>query len=121
MEEREPVWIHPAAAEKLGLRNGDVAVVESRRGKVLAGVTVTDRIRPDTVVIHHGAWYCPEEPGDEGSLDLHGCDNVLTIDIPSSKLACGNVANTSLVRIEKYDEEELPPVYVHHQPKTARR
>ena len=121
VEEREPVWIHPAAAEKLGLRNGDVAVVESRRGKVLAGVTVTDRIRPDTVVIHHGAWYCLEEPGDEGSLDLHGCDNVLTIDIPSSKLACGNVANTSLVRIEKYDEEELPPVYVHHQPKTARR
>ena len=98
-----------------------MAVVESRRGKVLAGVTVTDRVRPDTVVIHHGAWYCPEEPGEEGSLDLHGCDNVLTIDIPSSKLACGNVANTSLVRIEKYDEEELPPVYVHHQPKTARR
>ena len=121
VEEREPLWIHPQAAEKLGLKNGDIALVESRRGKVLAGVTVTDRVRPDTVVVHHGAWYCPEEPGEEGSLDVHGCDNVLTIDIPSSKLACGNVANTSLVRIEKYDEEELPPVYVHHQPKTAKR
>ncbi|WP_337474747.1 molybdopterin dinucleotide binding domain-containing protein [Duodenibacillus massiliensis] len=121
VEEREPLWIHPQAAEKLGLKNGDIALVESRRGKVLAGVTVTDRVRPDTVVVHNGAWYCPEEPGEEGSLDVHGCDNVLTIDIPSSKLACGNVANTSLVRIEKYDEEELPPVYVHHQPKTAKR
>ena len=117
VEEREPVWIHPQAAEKLGLKTGDVALVESRRGKVLAGVIVTDRIRPDTVVIHHGAWYCPEESGEEGSLDVHGCDNVLTIDIPASKLSCGNVANSTLVRIRKYDEDELPEIYVHRQPR----
>lgn len=91
VEDREPVWIHPDAAKKLGLKSSDVAKVTSRRGSVLAGVIVTDRIRPDTVVIHHGGWYSPEEPGEEGSLDVHGCDNVLTIDIPSSKLSCGNV------------------------------
>ena len=67
------------------------------------------------MVIHHGAWYCPEESGEEGTLDLHGCDNVLTIDIPSSKLSCGNVANSTLVRIRKYDDE-LGEIYVHRQP-----
>lgn len=118
VEDREPVWIQPQAAEKLGLKTGDVALVESRRGKVLAGVIVTERIRPDTVVIHHGAWYCPEEPGDVDTLDLHGCDNVLTIDIPSSKLSCGNVANSTQVRIKKY-EGDLGEIYVHRQPKTT--
>ena len=115
VEDREPVWIHPKAAAKLGLATGDVALVESRRGKVLAGVIVTERVRPDTVVVHHGAWYDPQEPGKEGTLDVHGCDNVLTIDIPASKLSCGNVANSTLVRVTKY-KGELPPVRVHSQP-----
>lgn len=119
VEDREPVWIHPDAAKKLGLKSGDVAKVTSRRGSVLAGVIVTDRIRPDTVVIHHGGWYSPEEPGEEGSLDVHGCDNVLTIDIPSSKLSCGNVANSTQVKIERWDDE-LEPIMAHVQPKTER-
>lgn len=117
---REPVWMHPDAAKKAGVVSGDIVTVESRRGKVLCGVVVTDRIRPDTVVVHHGAWYDPEEPGEEGSLCVHGCDNVLTIDIPSSKLSCGNVANSSLVRIKKWDDDELPPVRVHDQPPTVK-
>lgn len=119
IEDREPCWIHPAAAEKLGVKTGDVVRVESRRGAVLAGVLVTERVRPDTVVVRHGAWYDPEEPGEEGSLDVHGCDNVLTIDIPSSKLANGNVANSSLVRIKKWTKD-LPRVRVWEQPETER-
>ena len=63
-------------------------------------------------------WYCPEEPGDVDTLDLHGCDNVPTIDIPSSKLSCGNVANSTQVRIKKY-EGDLGEIYVHRQPKTT--
>lgn len=119
VEDREPVWMHPDAAKKLGLKSGDIAKVTSRRGSVLAGVIVTDRIRPDTVVIHHGGWYSPEEPGEEGTLDVHGCDNVLTIDIPSSKLSCGNVANSTQVKIERWDDE-LDPIMAHVQPKTVR-
>lgn len=48
---------------------------------------------------------------------VHCCDNVLTGDIPSSKLACGNVANSRLVKISKY---EGPPerVYIWEQPRT---
>lgn len=119
VEDREPVWMHPDAAKKLGLKSGDIAKVTSRRGSVLAGVIVTDRIRPDTVVTHHGGWYSPEEPGEEGTLDVHGCDNVLTIDIPSSKLSCGNVANSTQVKIERWDDE-LDPIMAHVQPKTVR-
>lgn len=81
-----------------------MAKVTSRRGSVLAGVIVTDRISPDTVVIHHGGWYSPEEPGEEGSLDVHGC---------------GNVANSTQVKIERWDDE-LEPIMAHVQPKTER-
>lgn len=66
----------------------------------------------------------PEDPAKEGSLDVHGYDNVLTIDISSSKLSCDNVVNSSLVRIEKYkynQEKELPPVKAHVQPVSIKR
>ncbi len=119
VDEREPLWIHPDAASALGLASGDIAVVESRYGKVLAGAFVTDRVRPDTVVLHHGAWYSAENPAEEGTLEVHGCDNTLTIDIPSSKLACGNVANSTQVRVRKYEALNLPPVAAHRQPRRA--
>jgi trimethylamine-N-oxide reductase (cytochrome c) len=115
---REPVWIHPDAAKKLGLKPGDIAEVTSKRGSVLCSTVVTDRVRPDVVVVHHGAWFCPKEPGKVGSLDLHGCDNVLTGDIISSRLSCGNVANSWCVKVKKY-EGAADPVYVWNQPKEA--
>ena len=118
VEDREPCWIHPKAAERLGVKTGDIVKVTSRRGAVLAGAVLTDRVREDTVVIRHGAWYDPEEPGEIGSLDVHGCDNVLTIDIPSSKLANGNVANSTQVKVERWTDE-LPRVRVWSQPETA--
>lgn len=93
--------------------------MSSRRGSVLAAAVVTDRVRPDVVVVRHGAWFDPEELGEEGSLDVHGCDNVLTIDIPSSKLANGNVANSSLVKVEKWTKA-LPRVRVWEQPEIER-
>ena len=115
IEGREPVWIHPETAAALGVRSGDVVKLTSRRKSTLAGVLVTDRIRPDTVVLHHGAWFDPAPTEDEGVFDVHGCDNALTPDIPSSKLANGNVANTTLVKIEKWTKA-LPRVTVMEQP-----
>lgn len=54
------------------------------RGETLAGVIVTDRIRPDVVAIHHGSWHDTIDRGAEKSLDVNG-----------------NVASTALVKIEK--------------------
>lgn len=115
IEDREACWLHPNAAEKLGVVSGDVVKLTSRRGETLAGVLVTDRVRPDTIVLHHGSWHDPIEPDEDRSLDVNGCDNVLTIDIPASKLSNGNVANTALVRAEKWTKA-LPRVTVYEQP-----
>ena len=49
------LWIHPEAAEKLGIANGDTVDVQDtkgRGGKIKA--KVTPRIRPDTVFTVHG-------------------------------------------------------------------
>lgn len=118
IQKREPLWIHPDAAKKLGLKDGDIAKVSSRYGAVLTGVYITDRVRPDVVVVHHGAWYCPENPGKPGSLDLHGCDNVLTSGVVSSPLSCGNVANSWMVKVEKY-KGKLQNMYIWDQPPQA--
>ena len=95
--------------------NGDLVKIESRYGATICAANITDRVRKDVVVVHHGAWYCPQKPGKAGSLDLHGCDNVLTGDIPSSKLSCGNVANSWLVKISKYSGNP-GRVYIWEQP-----
>lgn len=115
IDKREPVWIHPEAAQKYDIVNGDLVKIESRYGATICAANITDRVRKDVVVVHHGAWYCPQKPGKAGSLDLHGCDNVLTGDIPSSKLSCGNVANSWLVKISKYSGNP-GRVYIWEQP-----
>ena len=43
------MWLHPSAAEKYGLEDGDWAWMESRRGKIRGVVKVTEGINPGTV------------------------------------------------------------------------
>ena len=107
--EREPVWINPQDAKARGIANGDVVRVFNGRGQVLAGATVTDRVRPGVVRMEEGGWYDPAEPGRPGSLDKHGNVNVLTLDEPASQLSQGTIAKTALVQLEKY-KGVLPPV-----------
>ena len=51
----EPVWIHPSDAEKLGVKTGDVVMIYNDIGSILAGVVVTERIKPGAVLIEHGS------------------------------------------------------------------
>jgi trimethylamine-N-oxide reductase (cytochrome c) len=106
---REPVWINPADAEARGIADGDIVRVFNDRGAVLAGVVVTDRLRPGVVRLNEGGWYDPAEPGVEGALDKYGCANVLVVDKGTSKLAQGNCGHTALVDVEKF-EGEAPAV-----------
>ncbi|GAB3437662.1 molybdopterin-dependent oxidoreductase [Actinophytocola sediminis] len=46
--------VHPTDAERLGLRDGALAVVRSRAGSLRVPVEVTDAIRPGVVSIPHG-------------------------------------------------------------------
>jgi biotin/methionine sulfoxide reductase len=99
---REPIRISPTDAALRNIGEGDVVRVFNERGAILAGVVVSDHLRPGVVQISTGAWYDPEEPGVPGSLDKHGNPNVLTLDKGTSRLAQGPSAQTTLVEVEKY-------------------
>ncbi|MCD8213156.1 MAG: molybdopterin-dependent oxidoreductase [Campylobacter sp.] len=96
---REPIWMHPKDAAKKGIKSGDLVRVFNGRGEILAGAIVTENVREGVVKVAEGAWYDPSENG----LCKNGCANVLTIDIPSSKLANGNISHTALVNVEKFN------------------
>lgn len=111
---REPVWMHPADAAARGLREGDVVRLHNARGACLAGLHVTDLIRPGVVQIATGAWYDPAEPGNPASLCKHGNPNALTLDIGSSALAQAPISQTTLVEATRCDDP--PPVTAMRSP-----
>lgn len=96
--DREPVLIHPEDAKARGIASGDVVRLWNGRGQVLAGALVSDDIKPGVVCLHEGGW--PDM--DESGLCNYGAVNVLTRDIPTSRLGNGCAANSALVRLEKY-------------------
>ncbi|QOR04092.1 molybdopterin guanine dinucleotide-containing S/N-oxide reductase [Campylobacter cuniculorum] len=111
---REPILINKKDASKLGIKNGDIVRVFNKRGEVLAGAVVSDDILEGVVRLCEGGWYDPDEKG----LCKYGSANVLTLDMPTSKLANGNIAHTGLVNIEKY-KGDLPLVTAFKSPKGA--
>lgn len=118
IEGREPLWINPADAKSRGIQNGDVVLVKNGRGAAMAGAYVTERVMPGVVVLHHGAWYDPQQTA-KGWVDVHGNSNTLTMDEPTSSLACGNIASTALVQVEKWTGD-LPKVSVFNAPEEKR-
>lgn len=98
MAGREPLTLHPDDARARGISDGDVVRVWNARGQVLAGTVVSDGIRPGTICLHQGAW--PD--WDSDGLCRNGAVNLLTLDIPGSRLTNGCAANSSLVWLETY-------------------
>ncbi|PAF42520.1 molybdopterin guanine dinucleotide-containing S/N-oxide reductase [Helicobacter sp. 11S02629-2] len=113
---REPIWINEEDAKEKGIKNGDIVRVFNARGETLAGAYVTKDIARHVVRLEEGGWYDPVEPGKIGSLDNNGTPNILTIDMPTSKLASGNISHTALVNVEKY-KGKLTPIVVYEEPK----
>ena len=113
--DREPLRMHPDDAAARGLRDGDVARLFNDRGACLAGVITSDKILPGVVQLATGAWYDPQQPGQAGSLDVHGNPNMLTLDKGTSRLAQGPSAQTTLIEIEKWTGE-VPPITVFTPP-----
>ncbi len=112
---REPLTLNPLDAQARGLRDGDVAKVFNERGAFLAGVIVSDGIRPGVVQIATGAWFDPLVRGEPGSLEKHGNPNVITHDIGASSLSQGCSAQTASVEVVKW-EGELPPITAFEPP-----
>ncbi len=68
------VQIHPDAAEKEGIQEGDWVVIESPRGKVRQRARLFAGMDPGVVAAQHGWWF-PEksEPGhgwDESNINI---------------------------------------------------
>ena len=114
---REPLWMHPEDAAARGLAEGDVVQLRSRRGACLAGLHVTDLIRPGVVQLATGAWYDPDRPGDPEALCKHGNCNVVTLDKGTSRLAQAPISQTTLVEVSRC--EAPPPVTAFEPPPHA--
>jgi len=97
---REPVTLHPEDAQARGIRDGDTVRIWNHRGQILAGAVVTDGIKPGVICIHEGAWPDPEPAA--GGICKNGAVNVLTNDLPTSRLGNGCAGNTALAWLEKY-------------------
>jgi anaerobic selenocysteine-containing dehydrogenase len=104
----EPLWIHPAEAEKRHILQGDIVKVFNERGAVLAGAYVTQRIIAGAVYIDHGARYDPIIPG---KLDRGGAINTITPHNTTSKNATGMACSGFLVEVARADLEEMRKEY----------
>lgn len=116
---REPVYLNPVAAQRIGVTNGDVVLLSNQRGKALAGVVIDDGIREDVAWMGTGAWYDAREIDGE-RIDVHGHPNTLTIDKGTSGLAQGNIAHTAQVDVRKW-VGPLPELTINRQPPIERR
>jgi biotin/methionine sulfoxide reductase len=106
--------INPRDAAQRGIRSGDVVRVFNDRGACLAGASISDSVVPGVVILPTGAWYDPAQPGQAGSLEVHGNANVLTLDKGTSKLAQAPSAMSVLVEVEVYGDP--PPVRIFDPP-----
>jgi biotin/methionine sulfoxide reductase len=94
---REPLWMHPHDAAERDIHDGEVVKVFNTRGALLAGVKLSEAIRPGVVQMSTGAWYDPQNTEDAQPLDKHGNPNVLTEDRGSSRLGQGCSAQSCRV------------------------
>lgn len=98
----EPCRINTEDAKRLGISAGDTVLVSSARGKTLLAAEPTDRIRPGVVAVDNGSWYNPKTDPVHGLIDAHGGANTLTLDVPTSRIARGNVVSSATVSVVKY-------------------
>ncbi|MFD6952751.1 molybdopterin oxidoreductase [Nocardiopsis sp. TSRI0078] len=110
---RSPLRMRPEDARARGVADGDVVRVSSARGSCLAGVVVSEALRPGVVQLSTGAWY---DPSAEGVACTHGNPNVLTEDVGTSALSQGCTGQLTRVRVEPFDGE-VPPVRAFEPPR----
>ncbi|MEM5318587.1 molybdopterin-dependent oxidoreductase [Paraburkholderia sp. JHI869] len=100
---REVISLSPQDAADRGIADDDVVRVFNDRGAFLASASLNDDLMKGVVQVPTGAWYDPENPGIEMSLEKHGNPNVVTLDKGTSRLGQGSVAQTVLVQVERFD------------------
>jgi anaerobic selenocysteine-containing dehydrogenase len=74
---KNPVWMHPRDAARLGLRTGDLLRVETEIGYFVDKVWITEGIKPGVIAMSHhlGRWRLQENQGvNQGSSNLAALD-----------------------------------------------
>ncbi|MDG2034262.1 MAG: molybdopterin dinucleotide binding domain-containing protein, partial [Rhodospirillales bacterium] len=112
---REPAAMNPKDATRRNIQDGDAIRLFNDRGACLSVVKLSDGVMPGVIRLPTGAWFDPLEPGEPGSLDVHGNPNVLTRDAGTSSLAQGPTAMSTLVEVKKF-EGTLPPIKIFTPP-----
>jgi biotin/methionine sulfoxide reductase len=111
---REPIRLHPQDAAARGLADGDVVRVFNDRGACLAGLRISEAVRPGVAHLSTGAWYDPADD-ETGPLCRNGNPNVLTQDVGTSRLAQGSTGQHCLVEVERYPGA-APEVHAYEPP-----
>jgi biotin/methionine sulfoxide reductase len=112
---REPMTMNPVDAGVRKIKTGDIVRIFNDRGSCLAGVNLSDNVMPGVIQLATGAWFDPTVPGQIGALCKHGNPNVLTMDRGTSSLAQGPTAHSTLVQVEKFNDD-IPDVTAHLPP-----
>ena len=90
--------MNPIDAAERGIKNGDIALIKSRHGKVLRPVFLTDRMMPGVVTLGEGAW---AEIDEATGIDKAGATNTLSGGIPTGQGT--DAYNSCMVQVEKYN------------------
>ncbi len=97
---KETLYMHPQDANARGIVDAQQVEVFNARGRIYAGVRVTDGVAPGVVIMSTGAWF---EPGfsqkEWHAVEQSGNANVLTLDIGTSPLTQGPNAMSCLVDV----------------------
>ena len=112
---REPMTMNPVDAGVRNIQTGDIVRIFNDRGSCLAGVNLSENVMPGVIQLATGAWFDPIVPGQIGALCKHGNPNVLTMDRGTSSLAQGPTAHSTLVQVEKFNDD-VPDVTAHLPP-----
>ncbi len=70
---KNPIWIHPQDARRIGVETGDLVRVETEIGYFVDSVWVTEAIKPGMVAVSHhlGRWRLQEDAGvNRGASNL---------------------------------------------------
>lgn len=110
---REPIRMRADDAHARGIDAGDVVLIRSNVGTCLAGVVISDALRPGVVQLSTGAWFDPSAP--DIATCVHGNPNALTSDIATSRLSQGCTGQHVRVEVERF-EGEPPPVTAYAPP-----
>lgn len=98
---KETLLMHPTDAKERHIQEYDLVEVINDRGRIFAGVQLTEGITQGVVIMSTGAWFDPGFGKKEWlPTEQSGNPNVLTLDIGTSSLTQGPNAMSCLVEVQ---------------------